>query len=62
VDPADHGVHAAFRSWGWQEIGEVRRTAEAVVLRAMVLPLGERTAEAPGGLVHNVRTQRPDVT
>ena len=62
VDPADHGVYAAFRSWGWQEIGEVRRTAEEVVLRAMVLPLGERTAEVPGGLVHNVRTQRPDVT
>ena len=62
VDEADHGVYAALQAWGWQEIGEVRRAPAGSVLRALVLPVGQRTAAVPGGLAHNTRTQRPDVT
>jgi GNAT superfamily N-acetyltransferase len=60
VDEADRATYAAFRSWGWQEIGEVRRAPGPTVLRALVLPLGEWTAAQPDGLAHNPRTQRPE--
>ncbi|QMU80347.1 hypothetical protein GXW83_17295 [Streptacidiphilus sp. PB12-B1b] len=62
VEQGEHQVFAAFQSWGWQEIGEVRRAGDPLVRRAMVLPLGARSTAVPGGLAHDVRTQRPDVT
>ncbi|MEI5098670.1 hypothetical protein RB200_08375 [Streptomyces sp. PmtG] len=60
VDQADHAAHAAFQAWGWEDIGEVRRPSGPAVLRALVLPLGERAAGSPDGLAHNARTQRPE--
>ncbi|MFC5800950.1 GNAT family N-acetyltransferase [Streptomyces formicae] len=60
VPAADRAAHAAFRSWGWQEIGEVHRPPGPTVLRALVLPLGKRTAANPDGLAHDARTQRPE--
>ncbi|MFF7979878.1 hypothetical protein ACFZDK_12215 [Streptomyces sp. NPDC007901] len=73
VEQADLAVCDAFLSWGWQDIGTVRRPSdrsgllslrlsEAVVLRALVLPLGlrPRTAAHPDGPAHENRTQRPD--
>ncbi|MFF3456734.1 hypothetical protein ACFYXH_20840 [Streptomyces sp. NPDC002730] len=60
VDQADRATYAAFQSWGWQEIGEVRRPPGPAVTRALVLALGERTAATPDGLAHNARTQRPE--
>ncbi|MGW7007640.1 hypothetical protein ACWGCW_33760 [Streptomyces sp. NPDC054933] len=35
IDQADPAAYAAFRSWGWQEIGEIQR-AGPTVLRALV--------------------------
>ena len=63
----DHAAYAAFQSWNWQEIGEVRRPDDGAapgggVLRALVLQVGARTAAIPGGLTHNNHTQRPDIT
>ncbi|MGA4840514.1 hypothetical protein [Streptomyces sp. G45] len=60
VDQADRTVHAAFQTWGWEDIGQVRRPSDPAVLRALVLPLGERAAGRPDGLAHNARTQRPE--
>ncbi|MEV8018838.1 hypothetical protein AB0O76_21350 [Streptomyces sp. NPDC086554] len=60
VDQADHSAHTAFQSWGWQDIGQVRRPSDPAVLRALVLPLGERAASRQDGLAHNARTQRPE--
>jgi GNAT superfamily N-acetyltransferase len=62
VDQADRVAHAAVLSWGWQEVGELCRTPEQARYRVVTLPVGERTAAVPGGLVHNSRTQRPPVT
>lgn len=39
---------AAFRSWGWQEVGEVHRPPGTALLRALVLPLGRTSAAASG--------------
>ena len=50
---------AAFRAWGWQEIGEIRGLSGSATLRVLVLVLGERTDAVPDGLAHNARTQRP---
>lgn len=68
VDQADVPAYDAFRSWGWQDIGAVRRPSDPtvlrprapVLLRAMVFPLGPRTIARPDGLAHENRTQRPD--
>ncbi|MGW0734800.1 hypothetical protein [Streptomyces sp. NPDC002851] len=43
VDLADRPALAALRSWGWLDIGELRRPTGATTFRALVLPLGERT-------------------
>lgn len=72
VEQADSAVCNAFLSWGWQDIGLVRRPLdrsgplslrppEAEQFRALVLPLGlvPRTAAHPDGLAHENRTQRP---
>jgi hypothetical protein len=60
VDQADSASLADFLFWGWQDIGEVRRPSGPAVLRALVLPLGPRTAARPDGLGHDNRTQRHD--
>ncbi|MEU1253259.1 hypothetical protein ABZ445_08200 [Streptomyces chartreusis] len=68
VGQADVPAYDAFRSWGWQDIGAIRRPSDPtvlrprapVLLRAMVLPLGPRTIARPDGLAHENRTQRPD--
>ncbi|MER6677321.1 hypothetical protein [Streptomyces sp. NPDC000983] len=68
VDPADGQARDAFLSWGWQDIGAVRRPSDPaarqpsapVLLRALVLPLGTRSTSQPNGLAHENRTQRPD--
>jgi hypothetical protein len=50
---------AGFRSRGWRDIGVVYRSPGPTVLRALVLPLGVRTAAEPGDLAHHARIQRP---
>ncbi|GHG47773.1 hypothetical protein GCM10018779_05340 [Streptomyces griseocarneus] len=59
VDQADRVSRAAFRSWGWQDIGEFRWPPGPTVLRVLVLPLGERSAAKPDGPVHNADTEPP---
>lgn len=48
VDQDDVASLAAFRSLGWQDIGEVRRNRNSAVLRALVLSVEPRTAAHPG--------------
>ncbi|WP_370095329.1 hypothetical protein [Streptacidiphilus sp. MAP12-20] len=60
VDEADRTSYSAFRSTGWQEIGEAHWPSGAPARRALLLPLGNRAAGSPGGLAHNARTQRPE--
>ncbi|MFC4508508.1 MULTISPECIES: hypothetical protein [Streptomyces] len=50
VDRADRKALAALRSWGWLDIGELRRPAGPTTFRALVLPLGERTTARLEGL------------
>ncbi|WHM40662.1 hypothetical protein [Streptomyces sp. BPTC-684] len=38
VNPADRTTHAAFRSWGWEDLGEIRRPSSQTVRRVLVLP------------------------
>ncbi|MEU9172135.1 hypothetical protein AB0D34_30815 [Streptomyces sp. NPDC048420] len=51
VDRADHPTLAVLRSWGWLDIGELRRPLGATTFRALVLTLGERTTARLEGLV-----------
>jgi GNAT superfamily N-acetyltransferase len=68
VDEADAVARDAFLSWGWQDIGGIRRPTDPAVLRpsspvprrALVLPIGPRTTARTDGLAHENRTQRPD--
>lgn len=48
VPRSDVRILAAFRSWGWQEVGEVHRPPGTALLRALVLPLGRAPATMPG--------------
>jgi hypothetical protein len=57
VDRTHRAACAGFRSRGWHDIGLVYRPPGPTVLRALVLPLGERTAAEPGGLAHQARIQ-----
>ncbi|KUM86631.1 hypothetical protein AQI94_20920 [Streptomyces pseudovenezuelae] len=50
VDRADHPTLAALRSWGWLDVGQLRRTLGATTFRALVLPFTERTTARPQGL------------
>lgn len=50
VDRTPRAACAGFRSRGWRDIGLVHRPPGPTVLRALILPLGERTAAEPGGL------------
>lgn len=59
VDEADHPSLAAFRSWGWRDIGEVRRPTGPTMFRALVLPLGERTTRRLNGLARHAWTRWP---
>ncbi|MFI1401122.1 hypothetical protein [Streptomyces sp. NPDC020681] len=59
VDEADHPSLAAFRFWGWRDIGDVRRPTGPTVFRALVLPLGERTAVRLDGLARHAWTRWP---
>lgn len=59
VDRADRPTLAALRSWGWLDIGEIWRPISARVLRALVLPVGERTAARLEGLAHDAWTRWP---
>ncbi|GGO59371.1 hypothetical protein GCM10012286_80810 [Streptomyces lasiicapitis] len=59
VDPADHPALNAFRSWGWQDIGEIWRPGLPTMFRVLVLPLGERTVERLEGLGHHAWTRWP---
>lgn len=51
VDRADRPTLAALRSWGWLDVGELRRPGGATTFRALVLPFGERTTARLEGLV-----------
>ncbi|WP_369269560.1 hypothetical protein AB5J55_05440 [Streptomyces sp. R11] len=51
VDRADRPTFDALRSWGWLDIGELRRPAGATTFRTLVLPIGERTTARLEGLV-----------
>lgn len=51
VDRADRPTLAVLRSWGWLDIGELRRPLGAATFRALVFPLGERTTARLEGLV-----------
>ncbi|MEU9917601.1 hypothetical protein [Streptomyces sp. NPDC051001] len=59
VDRFDHGALAALRSWGWLDVGELWSPVSATLLRALVLPVGERTAARPAGLAHGTWTRWP---
>jgi hypothetical protein len=51
VDQADRSTLAVLRSWGWLDIGELRRPLGATTFRALVFPVGERTTAKPAGPV-----------
>ncbi|MCM2425108.1 GNAT family N-acetyltransferase [Streptomyces sp. RKAG337] len=59
VDQTDDAGQAAFRSWGWQDIGQIRDSLGSAVQRVLMLPLGERSAAVPDGLAHNADTEPP---
>ncbi|MDQ1028042.1 hypothetical protein QF035_005624 [Streptomyces umbrinus] len=59
VDPDDHPTLASLRSWGWLNVGEVRRPAEPTMFRALVFPLGERATARLEGLAHDAWTRWP---
>jgi len=56
---ADHPALAALHSWGWLDVGEMWQPISATPLRALALPVGERTAARPEGLAHDAWTRRP---
>ncbi|MGW2572061.1 hypothetical protein [Streptomyces sp. NPDC001537] len=49
VDGADHPTLAALRSWGWLDVGELRRPLGVTTFRALVFPLAERATVTPVG-------------
>ncbi|MFI5688360.1 hypothetical protein [Streptomyces sp. NPDC051636] len=51
VAEAERQALAALRSWGWLDSGELRRPTGPTTFRALVLPLGVRTAARLEGLV-----------
>ncbi|AVH57496.1 hypothetical protein C4B68_18840 [Streptomyces dengpaensis] len=51
VDRADRPTLAALHSWGWMDVGELRRPAGPTTFRALVFPVGERTTARMDGLV-----------
>lgn len=59
ADPDDHPTLASLRSWGWLDVGEIWRPLSATLLRALVLPRGERTAARLDDLAHEAWTRWP---
>ncbi|MFM9448407.1 hypothetical protein [Streptomyces acidiscabies] len=59
ADPDDHPTLASLRSWGWRDVGEMRRPAGPTMVRALVLPLGERTTARLEDLAHDAWTRWP---
>ncbi|MGW7240964.1 hypothetical protein [Streptomyces sp. NPDC054804] len=59
VDRADHPVLAALRSWGWLDVGEIRKPISSTLLRILVLPVGERATARLHGLAHDAWTRWP---
>ncbi|WP_256215704.1 hypothetical protein [Streptomyces sp. Ag109_O5-10] len=59
VNQNDRPNLTALRSWRWLGIGEVWRPAGPTMLRALVLPLGERTAVRLEGLARDAWTRWP---
>jgi GNAT superfamily N-acetyltransferase len=52
VDRTDRSLLTAPRSWGWRDIGDVRRLTDDTVSPSLVLALGERTTVRLEGLDH----------
>lgn len=44
----DRAALAAFRAWGWRDLGRIRKPQAAAPLRVLGLPLGERTVRRLG--------------
>ncbi|MWA08258.1 hypothetical protein E5671_03480 [Streptomyces sp. BA2] len=59
VDQADRPALNAFRSWGWQDIGEIWRPASPTMFRVLVLPVGDRTVARLEKPAHHAWTRRP---
>ena len=57
VDRTHRAACAGFRSRGWHDIGLLYRPPGPTVLRALVLPLAERTAVEPDDLAYPARVQ-----
>lgn len=59
VDRSDHPALAALHSWGWLDVGDIWRPVGATLLRALVLPVGERTSVRTAGLECDALTGWP---
>ncbi len=59
VDQDDHPALDSLRSWGWQDLGEIRRPTRSTSVAALVLPASERTAMRLEGLAHHAWTRWP---
>jgi len=57
ADLADQPILAARRSWGWKDVGDVRKAANGAVFVSLVLLLGVRTAARLKGLDHHAWTR-----
>lgn len=60
VDPAVLPACEALRSWGWQDIGEVRTEPGAPALRALIRLLEQPISTRPKTSVHDVRSRNPE--
>jgi hypothetical protein len=58
LERADDVAYRGFASWGWRQIGEIHRPAGPAVLRALVLPIGERISAAVDALARNAPPER----
>jgi hypothetical protein len=62
VDQTDRPTLSALRSWGWLDIGELRRPLGVTTFRALVYPLGEHSGGEAGGPRHHPRGGDPGGT
>ncbi len=56
----DDDAYSGFAALGWHQIGEIYRPTGPMVLRALVLPLGERTTAALRDLARRKRPRQHD--
>jgi hypothetical protein len=56
----DDDAYSGFTALGWHQIGEVHRPFGPAVLRALVLPLGDRTTAALRDLTRRKRPRHRD--